>query len=73
MECHGVEDYIIEKRELCMGIRYHVDGISSGDMVVKLLVRTASGLIRCVPRKSALYFLFVNIYSYIMYTAHYEE
>jgi hypothetical protein len=56
-----------------MGIRYHVDGISSGDMVVQLLVRTASGLMRWVPRKNALYFLFVNIYSYIMYTAHYEE
>lgn len=68
-----MEDYVTEEREQRMGIRYHVDGLSSGDMVVQLIVNTANGLIRWVPRKNVLYFLFVNIYSCIMYTAHYEE
>lgn len=47
-EQHGMAwsgNYVIEQREQCMGIRYHVDGISSGDMVVQLLVKTVSGLI----------------------------
>lgn len=63
MECHGVEDDVIEEHEQCMDIRCHVDGISSCYMVAQLLVKTANGLIRWVPRKNALYFLFIDIYS----------
>jgi hypothetical protein len=38
MEWHGVEDDVIEEHEQCMGIKHHIDGISHGDMVVKLLI-----------------------------------